>query len=119
MEHKRITKICQQCGNEFIPEHNNAKYCCEECRSVGIRAKQDAWRKEHVDKTRCYQRKYYRKKGMKKKTQELIRRYAPSKLDEIAVKYDTNYGAYQMEKTLAMIPKIDTDISRFKKKKEV
>lgn len=116
MAHNNVIKICQYCGKEFVPKHNNAKYCSEECRTVGIRAKQDAWRKENVDKTRRHQRKYYNKK---RKTKKLIQRYTPSKLDEIAVKYDTNYGAYQMKKTLEMIPKIDTDISRFKKRKEV
>lgn len=116
MEHKKITKICRYCGKKFEPKHNNAKCCSEECRAARAAEQQAAWKRAHRDTTQRYQRKYYTKK---KKTKEIVQQYSPSKLDEIAVKYDTNYGAYQIEKTLAMIPKINTDISRFKKRKEV
>lgn len=116
MEHKNITKVCMHCGGEFTPKHNNAKYCSEECRKAGSRVKQNAWKTEHADQSKRYQKRYYKKR---KKKKEVIQQYKPNRLDEIAVEYDTNYGAYQREKTLAMIPKINTDISRFKKRKEV
>lgn len=116
MEHKRITKICQYCGKKFEPKHNNAKYCSPECRDLGVREKQEAWNAKNHDRTIKYQRRYY---ANKKNKAEVVEKYGPDHLDEIAIQYDTNYGAYQMEKTLKMVPKIDTNISRFKNKKEV
>ena len=116
MEHKRITKICQYCGAKFEPAHNNAKYCSDECRKAGARENTRAWKKDNADKTSFSQKKYYRRK---KRKSDLEQKYSPTHLDEIAIQYDTDYGAYQMEKTLKMVPKIDTDISRFRKEKEV
>lgn len=108
---------CVICGTVFRTNWSRSKYCSNECRNTARRDIYSKWKVENKSKLNGRNRSYMRKRrnGDDDCEDEIEK---PDNLARIAQEYDTNYGKYQREKTLAEIPKIDVEgiISGFKKK---
>lgn len=99
---------CEVCGKVFRTHFSRSKYCSDECRKIAKRDSIHSWRMENETEVNEKNKNWMRKKRRKKDNSELPIYIDPNEnLEKIAQQYDTKYGDYQREKTLAMIPKID------------
>ena len=97
---KQMTRVCIICGKPFTPMRKNSVTCGDpECRKQRHRQVADQWKVENYDLVLASRRK---------RRELLLEQEAHrAKPDTIVA---IGYAERQMEKTLSMVPKIDTDL---------
>lgn len=126
---KTGSPICPICGTPYIPYNSRQRTCgTEECkrewknkylrerRNRLIAEDKAAFNHFHAEA----QRKSRQKKKQRDQTErnyERIREHweRVAEFDKIIAEHGLEYGKYQMEKTLALVPKIDVNLDRGKK----
>lgn len=118
MEYKKIDrhyrKVCKICGKEFESLYARATCCSDECRKESSRIASREWNRRHSAELA--------KKQREKRAENrwfnscFIKQEKEDRLSKIVKEHGSNYGEYQMKKTLEMVEPIDTDLSKFKLK---
>ena len=121
--------ICPVCGTPYIPFNRNQKTCgTKDCkrqwRNQYFRERNRRMREEDLDAFREYRAEAQRKTRAKKRAVrdaerrlDAMQEYV-NKTEEKDKRFEDglNYGKRQVEKTLALVPKID--VSGFEKERE-
>lgn len=126
---KTGSPICPICGTPYIPYNTRQKTCgTEECKREWkckyLRDRRKRLQEEDYEAYRDYCNAAQRKARAKKRTvdrldedlaalEEKYRRM--EERDKTVFADGMNYGKRQMEKTLALVPKIDVNMDRGKK----
>lgn len=118
MEYKKIdrhySKICKICGKEFESLYARATCCSDECRKESSRIASREWNRRHSAELAKKQRERRAEKNWFNSC--FIKQEKEDRLAKIVKEHGSNYGEYQMKKTLEMVEPIDTDLSKFKSK---
>ena len=119
-------KICAICGTPFKPRRSNqltcgSKECMNERRKEyqRKREKTEAEREKHRIANRKWRAKTKALREREEHYDEIIRKTQKQvEFDEFIRQHGHEYGKYQMQKTLAEVPKIDVNIENAKHKEE-
>ena len=118
-------KYCEACNTPFMPRIKTQRFCgSAECKKVRDRKYSKAYREEKMthDKHNEYARqarlRYKSKRQFLNHLDEWEERINKQKeFDRIIEEHGLNYGAWQKQKTLELVPKIDVSLENFKKEK--
>lgn len=111
--------VCPICGTPFAPRHDKQKTCAtEECKRLYknnyLKERRKRLREENIELYRKIRAEAQRKSRRKKRNLELAERnyekvqeYWEKQAERHIETDGIDYGKKQMERTLAMIPKID------------
>ena len=115
-------KICVVCGTPFKP-YNSRQLTCgtEECRrerkNVQMRDKEKS--EEEKERHRKWREKQRRNKRKEEEYDKIIERTQRQiEFDNYIREHGHEYGKLQMQKTLALVPKIDVNINNGEKENE-
>lgn len=124
--------ICEICGTPFTPYHSRQKTCgTEECKKqnkkeymrtrfeLADKETEERLRRSHAEANKKWREKKRRAKEREEQLDELHERWKKqADFDEYIRKHGHEYGKLQMQKTLALVPKIDVNIVGKRKEKE-
>ena len=119
-------KVCPICGTPFKPYHSRQKTCgTEECKRENHKTQMREREKsgEELERRREANRRWRAKQRRLKKREEQLdeiieRTQRQIDFDNYIKEHGHEYGKLQMQKTLALVPKIDVNLNGAKDKEQ-
>lgn len=112
-----MIKRCEICG-KFFEARRNFEIICDkpQCKKARNKQKHDEWAARNADRVREIRRNSKKRVKARQRANEIKKKRLERYCDEIRHDKEKaisgkSYGEYQVQKTLAAIPKIKTDIT--------